>query len=306
MNFIYIAIPYLLIETLYRIDPILYRVAVLDTENKAQLFLRTITSSKKPLAFFAIHVKTLYFRWVPNALASQIASICLSLESLCCDVIIEPCKLIYTPVRPKRISVHVPKFLDQSDPDFGIPFLKNVTHLQHTGCFREWSNWSWTGIKSLENLTHLSLRIYPQEQKESVCAIVMHVLSLCPETLQVCVVLVSGEVESVEEMALGNLDPRIVVGDLCELAPDSPYNGVVVNRPHPHNAKDWGYLPPGEISMWDQATAIVRQRMLYATKRTWFSFSLVIVDSFSPAKALQDIACCGTTPKKPQLQFKYR
>ncbi|KAG6805642.1 hypothetical protein H0H92_014625, partial [Tricholoma furcatifolium] len=132
-----------------------------------------------------------------------------------------------------------------ADPDFTLPILANLTHLDIYQGAEHFASWSWQGFASLSQLTYLSfdvgLGLGPDPSagdplEGTVRTILMHV----PPSLKICLVLLSSrgsesmivgmpvggfgnvhhdyigriwaENEIVGRMARGEMDPRVVVG----------------------------------------------------------------------------------------------
>ncbi|KAG6863864.1 hypothetical protein C0991_002563 [Blastosporella zonata] len=295
------------------IDPILYRHVTLEYPSQAEAFVRTLENSHKNQNFFATQVKILCFAYgIDLRDAVKILSACRSVSSLASWLELSQlapdsahsdleafAKLLTNgTLQLHRLSMILHDFLCVPDPNFTIPVLQNVTHLDIYQGSDHFHGWSWTGFGHLNHLTHLSFDLSLSAPLETVNEILPH----APPNLRMCIVLLStrnstlsikqfcaGNLE-LENMAAGRVDPRLVVGTNEPLEEESRYGGMVVVHLYDDVLKDWSFVPDGGDDVWEKAERIIENR----TKRKLVP-SYVLVFELTTHCSLYQIEALGTT-----------
>ncbi|KAG5645312.1 hypothetical protein DXG03_006501 [Asterophora parasitica] len=267
------------------IDPILYRNVTLEYPSQAEAFVRTLESSQKRRNFFATQVKILCFAYAVDLRdAVKILSACKSVTSLASWLELSHLSanishsdlesfsqlLTNGTLQLHRLSMILHDFLCVPDPDFTIPVLQHVTHLDIYQGSDHFRDWSWTGFGQLAHLTHLSFDLSLSAPLEIVNEMMPHV----PSSLRMCLVLLSTRNstmsikqycagnEVLEKMAAGKVDPRLVIGTNEPLEEECRYGGLVVVHLYDDVMKDWSFVPDGEEDVWQKAERIISKRNL--------------------------------------------
>ncbi|KAF8063470.1 hypothetical protein FPV67DRAFT_1672489 [Lyophyllum atratum] len=265
------------------IDPILYRHVTLEYPSQAEAFVRTLETSKKRGIFFATQVKILCFAYgIDLRDAVKILTVCKNVTSLASWLELSQLSADFThsdlesfskllingTLQLHRLSMILHDFLCVPDPDFTIPVLQHVTHLDIYQGSDHFRDWTWTGFGQLSNLTHLSFDLSLSSPLETVNEVLPH----APPSLRMCLVLLSTRNSSVsikqfctgndvlEKMAAGKVDPRLVIGTNESLEEECRYGGLVVVHLYDDVMKDWSFVPDGEDDVWQKAERIISKR----------------------------------------------
>ncbi|KAG5653477.1 hypothetical protein H0H81_000111 [Sphagnurus paluster] len=265
------------------IDPILYRHVTLEYPSQAEAFVRTLETSQKRPTFFASQVKILCFAYgIDLRDAVKILSACKSVTSLASWLELSQLSADFShadlesfsklltsgTLQLHRLSMILHDFLCVRDPDFTIPVLQHVTHLDIYQGSDHFRNWSWTGFNQLAHLTHLSFDLSLSTPLETV----NEVMPYFPPSLRMCLVLLSTRNATVtikqfcsgnellERMAVGKVDPRLVIGTNEPLEEECRFGGLVVVHLYDDVVKDWSSVPDGEDDVWQKAEQVMNHR----------------------------------------------
>ncbi|KAG6908227.1 hypothetical protein DXG01_005620 [Tephrocybe rancida] len=268
---------------LARIDPILYRHVTLEYPAQAEAFVRTLENSRKNPNFFATQVKILCFAYgIDLRDAVKILRACRSVTSLAswlelsqlapdsphADLESFAQLLTSGTLQLHRLSMILHDFLCVPDPDFTIPVLQNVTHLDIYQGSDHFGGWSWAGFGQLCHLTHLSFDLSLSAPLETVNEILPH----APPSLRMCIVLLStrnsmlsikqfcSDNMALENMAAGKVDPRLVIGTNEPLEEESRCGGLMIVHLYDDVLKDWSFVPDGGDDVWEKAERIIDNR----------------------------------------------
>lgn len=136
----------------------------------------------------------------------------------------------------RRLSVTLHAFFLCPDPNFRVPIFRNLTHLSIFGASasEHCHKWSWTGLDTLEHLTHLALEFDTSTPLQAIYKLIPRF----PSQLRACLVILSVKPAAVpgaptsatpaapamtverflvdntefQRLILGDVDRRIVVG----------------------------------------------------------------------------------------------
>lgn len=241
-----------------RIEPILYRHIKLTNSLQADAFIRTLDSfppeSSPNHSLFLNSIKSISFTYgVTLHQAARILSTCKTITSLSTciefsqktlgvsfDDIDDFRNFMMTPSTTlRRLSVTLHAFFHCPDPDFRVPIFRNLTHLSIFGASasEHCHKWSWTGLDTLEHLTHLALEFDTSTPLQAIYKLIPHF----PPPLRACLLILSVKpalspavpavpaavtveqflVDNTEfqRLILGDVDRRIVVGTTTTTTP---------------------------------------------------------------------------------------
>lgn len=219
------------------IEPILYRHITLSNTAQADSFIRALDSPHPHSPHcFTPSIKSLSFTYgVTFHQAARILAACTSsLTSLSShiefsrqtlnisldDITDFRCFMTTSSPALKRLSVTLQPFFLCPDPNFRVPILQNLTHLSIFGSSENCHKWLWTGLDTLQHLTHLALEIDTSTPLQAI----YNLIPRLPPSLRVCLVILSvkngkmplgqylADNNEVRQMISGDTDYRIAVG----------------------------------------------------------------------------------------------
>jgi hypothetical protein len=224
--------------------PIVYRHVYVADPNSAESFVahrRQRTTSILP-------VKTLCIsRRVRPQLAYEILQLCKETKQLAFwaatfDPGLEACftkitRTIFS-LPLTSLSIHIGDCIHGRDPDFSL--LPNIKYLTICDSSQDWVNWSWRGISTLTNVTHLSVTDF---DGDNIFPAVGRLLEACTPGLEVCVLKLFGP-----DYERWTADPPMEMGEKFVM---QVYSDV---------AADWARHVRGEDDGWVRAQQIVTGR----------------------------------------------
>ncbi|TEB38260.1 hypothetical protein FA13DRAFT_1725907 [Coprinellus micaceus] len=264
------------------VEPIIYRDVVVDLRRG--WFHRTATApvSSKPPDFFALYVKSLFFRVYDASNndrdAAQILQKCRSVHSLAIWSYIFPGSLprlqavISSPsLAPTQISMS--QFVLSSDEStnrsFSHPIFSSVTHLDIT-CMEEEGEMVWTSLKNLSRLTHLSIDIYLVNDRNP-AQLAKDILSNCPTDLRILIIWPSSDsystcaLESIKSLVQGDVDRRCVVVSMSGNMYERPAANFELTSEQ--LLKEWSTPSmAGGNDLWARAEQVVNDRRTKPSK----------------------------------------
>ncbi|KAF8646243.1 hypothetical protein AX16_007313 [Volvariella volvacea WC 439] len=217
----------------YWIRLVLYRSVTLENQSQAKAFIRTIQSSPEAPSILS-QIRSLHLdESIGSPDATTIIAACKNINSLTCLIEphnalsstltgLQPFGYTFTTISPhlKHLSMTLDGFLCASEFGYMLPMFQTITHLHLRQGSDYFQSWTWGDFGSLTSMTHLAFDININTPLRAV----EEVLALVPETLRVCLVMLSGGdsqkaleegLENGQELRkaiIGETDPRIVVG----------------------------------------------------------------------------------------------
>ncbi|KAF5317231.1 hypothetical protein D9611_003843 [Ephemerocybe angulata] len=250
------------------VEPSIYREVVVDAGG---LFLRTVKAptSTKPPDFFAMHVKSLFFGSVENdAAIAGVLQKCRSVTSLAFwtgqgsgykSSLSQNLSTIA--LNPTRLSLPTDLF-PPTGRHFHHPIFQAVTHLDL--CLEEQNEspgWTWTTLKEMASLTHLSLFLsYVEDLQQFVQA---HVEYL-PPSLRVLVICVlwGADVGEIKAMSEGRIDTRATVAFLGDSSGEEPPCRHTFSMTWTELQNEWKHPSKVYPDVWTRAEKLIEQRQL--------------------------------------------
>ncbi|TEB38243.1 hypothetical protein FA13DRAFT_1809505 [Coprinellus micaceus] len=221
------------------VEPVIYREVVPDLWRGR--FHRSVTAlvSTKPPNFFALHVKTLFFKVhypdPDDKRAAEILERCSGVLSLAVwsyvsepDALLEPLphlqKALQLPsLSPARLSLS--QIVLSSNTPMNRAFSHPIfTHHLDITCTQEQGIWFSPSLVQLSNLTHLSVDV--QIEGLDPTNVATDVIRDSPENLQVLLIWPSADTftskcrDGMQALVRGEVDTRAVLGFLRD--PDAP------------------------------------------------------------------------------------
>jgi hypothetical protein len=223
----------------------------LTNQHDADLFLKPLRSRLELPTFYAAAVKSLCITYyVPPLLALETLSVCKGIDSLALWIGDIDCPAtpaiadIVLKLQLRSLSVYIQAFLPHPDPDFSA--IPNIKYLHICDRSKEWTTWSWRGISSLTNLTHISLNNIDRIRRFSALE---RLLQNC-KSLLVCVVRMFEYV----------LTGPNAIEELNKILMEIDIRLVAILYPQP--VQNWSKHVRGEADEWMEAERIIAQRRL--------------------------------------------
>jgi hypothetical protein len=255
-----------------------YRDVVVDVSRR---FHRTVTdpSSTKPSTFFGLYVKSLVLQsYTTNQDILDILKKCYSVRSLVIwrgdDATPAEVEELHTLLSssllsPTMLSVTGAVFKPQ-EFKFTHSIFSQLTHLEIPVEVND--PWEWVPLRNLERLTHLSVDLYFNVEKNDPdpAETAKRILSFCPPSLRIFVVcplpsdwdaddddVCEATAEKIEAFSTGDIDPRIIVISYGSPFGEEHCNFLVDIQ---YLIRAWGHSSQGNI-FWARAEAIVERRI---------------------------------------------
>jgi hypothetical protein len=236
------------------VELIKYKHISLTNQHDVDLFLKPLHTQHKLPNFYGTTVKSLCITYnVPPLPALQALSICKGIHALAFWIggdssqILDPAVIsIILNLQLRSLSFYIQAFLPwtRPDPDFGA--IPNIKYLNICDRSNNWKAWSWRGISSLTNLTHISLSNIDGIQQFSALECL---LQNC-KPLLVCLVRMFDYV----------LDGPNAIEELNKILMEIDIRFVAVLYPQP--VQNWSKHVRGEVDEWMEAEKIIAQRRL--------------------------------------------
>jgi hypothetical protein len=143
-------------------ERIVFRNVIVDSDAVAHKLLGPLLTSSKSPSYYANTIKSLCMTYtVPVEDMEAVLSACRGVEYLACwGQPLLPRSIhtvafinLVTSLPLHSLSLRVREFIAEQDPDLAM--FEGVKFLDIRDTF--WPSWSWKGIASLKNLTHISL-----------------------------------------------------------------------------------------------------------------------------------------------------
>ena len=252
----------------------MYRDVVVDV---ARRFHRTVTdpSSTKPTTFFGLYVKSLVLQsYTTNQDILDILKKCYSVRALVIwrgdDATSVEVEELHTLLSSSLLS---PTMLSITGAVFTHSIFSRLTHLEIPVEVND--PWQWAPLRNLEKLTHLSVDLYFNVEKNDPdpAETAKRILSFSPPSLRVFVVcplpnnwdaddedVCEATADKIEAFSTGDIDPRIVVISYGSPFGEERCNFLVDIQ---YLIRAWGHSSQGNI-FWARAEAIVERRVAAA------------------------------------------
>ncbi|KAF6761234.1 hypothetical protein DFP72DRAFT_34984 [Ephemerocybe angulata] len=248
------------------VEPSIYREVVVDAGG---LFLRTVKAptSTKPPDFFAVHVKSLFFESVENDVAiAEVLQKCRSVTSLAFWDIGSGYKtslsqnLSTIALTPTRLSL-LTDLVPPTGRHFRHPIFQAVTHLDLCVEPNKSPGWTWTTLKEMASLTHLSLFLSNVGGPRQFAQVPVKYL---PPSFRVLVICVhrSADDDEIKAMSEGRVDPRAMVAFLGTSAAEEPPCRHTFFMTWTEFQNEWKHPSKVYPDAWTRAEKLIEQRQL--------------------------------------------